>query len=87
MFGDYKAYIYTDKFKTCVKARQYGNQKLTEQFYRKENTKPLFEKHGILAAKKLNNYHCFIEVLKIIKFQEPTAQHSLYKFSNRDLSK
>ena len=85
LFGDYEAY--TDKFKTCVRAREYGNQKLTEKFYRKENTKPLFEKHGILATKNLYNYHCFMEVLKILKFQEPTAMHSLYKFSNRDLSK
>ena len=43
MFGDYEAY--TDKFKTCVRAREYGYQKLTEQFYRNENTKSIFEKH------------------------------------------
>ena len=79
--------IYTDKFETCVRAREYGNKKLTEQFYRKENTKPLFEKHGILAAKNFHNYHCYMEVLKILKFQEPTAMHYLYKFSNWDLSK
>ena len=72
--------IYTDKFETCVRAREYGYQKLTEQFYRNENTKSIFEKHWILAAKNLYNYDCFMEILKILKFQEPTAMHSLYKF-------
>ena len=85
MFGDTEAY--KNKFKTCVRARQYGNQILSEEFYKKENSKPLFEKHKILAVRNLFTYHCFMEIFKILKFQEPSAIHSLYKFSRRGISK
>ena len=41
LFGDFNAYI--DKFKTCGKTRPFISQILGSYFYKKENTKPLFE--------------------------------------------
>ena len=84
LFGDYNAYV--DKFKTCSRTRPIGNQILTEEFYCKEHSKPLFKKHGILAIKNLYTYHCSMETFKIIKFQSPIAIKSLYKFSSRATS-
>ena len=85
MFGDHQAY--TDKFKTCARARPIHEQILGETFYKKEKTKPLFEKHGILALQNLYTYHCFMETFKILKFHSPTGIYSLYKTSGRDNTK
>ena len=52
-------------------------------YLKKKNSKPLFEKHGILAIQNLYTYHCFMEIFKILKFQDPFSMHSFYKFSTR----
>ena len=69
MFGDTEAY--KEKFKTCARTREFGVQKLGTEFYKKEHTKPLFKKHGILTIQNLYNHHCFNEVLKILKERAP----------------
>ena len=83
LFGDFEAY--KDKFKTCARARSLpkANQILGPEFYKKEHTKPLFKKHGILAIQNLYSYHCFMEVFKILKFRTPISLHSLYTISKR----
>ena len=83
LFGDHEAYL--DKFKTCVRARPMPkeNQKLGPSFYEKENTKPLFKKHKLLAVQNLYNYHCFMEILKILKFRTPISLHALFTISHR----
>ena len=60
-----------------------SNYILGKSFYRKENTKPLFEKYKILAVQNLYTYHCFMETFKILKFRTPVTMLSLYKFSSR----
>ena len=81
MFGDREAF--TDKFKTCARTRLFENQILGQSFYKKENTKPLFEEHGILTVQNLYNYHCFMETFKILKFRTPMSIYSLYKIPKR----
>ena len=82
LFGDREAYV--DKFKTCARSRQIEYQILGTSFYKKENTKPLFEKHKILAVQNLYNYHCFIETFKILKFRTPISIFLLYKMPKRN---
>ena len=83
LFGDHEAYL--DTFKTCVRARLMpkDNQKLGPSFYQKEHTKPLFQKYKLLAVQNLYNYHCFMEIFKILKFRTPISLHSLYTISRR----
>ena len=84
LFGDFEAYL--EKFKTCARARPMpkNNQILGPEFYEKERTKPLFKKYEILAVQNLYSYHCFMETLKILKFQTPISLHSLYKLSGHN---
>ena len=81
LFGDREKFI--DKFKTCVRARPYPEQKLPPEFYIKEHSKPLFNKNQILNLKNLYTYHCANETFKIMKFKSPIAIHDLFTFSNR----
>ena len=81
LFGDREKF--KEKFKTCVRARPYQEQKLPPEFYIKESSKPLFMKNNILNVKNLYTYHCTNETFKIFKFRTPIAIHELYKFSNR----
>ena len=85
LFGDFQAYL--DKFKTCARCRPMPkeNQILGPKFYAKEHTKPLFKMHNILTVHNLYNYHCFIEVFKILKFRVPMSLFSLYKTSGRNI--
>ena len=81
MFGDTESF--KDKFMTCCRTRSFGNQKLGEEFYTKEHTKPLFKLHKILAVQNLYFYHLFMETFRLLKFQSPVTFHSLYELSNR----
>lgn len=81
LFGDKEAYL--DKFRTCVKARPYGSQKLDESFFEKEHTKPIFKQLGILSIHNLYTYHCLMEVFKILKLRTPISLYSKYNMSIR----
>ena len=82
LFGDREKFL--DKFRTCIRARPYQEQNLPTEFYVKEHSKPLFNKHKILNLKNLYLYHCANETFKIQKFRSPIVVHNLYKFSARD---
>ena len=81
LFGDKEAYL--DKFKTCARTRPYGEQTLGQDFYIKEHTKPLFNKHKLLTVQNLYFYHCSNETLKILKHRTPISLFSLFEFSKR----
>ena len=81
MFGDNAAFL--DKFKTCARARPIDEQRLDEQFYRKEPTKPIFSRHNILAVENLYRYRCLMDVLKILKYSTPVSLLSLFKKFHR----
>ena len=82
LFGDREKYL--DKFKTCVRARPFGEQALTSEFYKKEHSKPLFNEHNILNLKNLYFYHISNETFKILKFRSPISIHDMYNGSKRN---
>ena len=81
MFGDKEAYL--DKFKTCARSRNLEEQRLGQEFYKKEHTKPLFNKHSIMSVYNLYIYHCVNDVFKILKFRTPISLYSLFELSTR----
>ena len=84
LFGNLEAYL--NKLSTCARARPYGSQKLRQEFYQKEHTKPIFNDLKILAVQNLFKYHCISELFKIIKFRCPYPLYENIKVSNRDSS-
>ena len=81
MFGDRDAYL--DKFKTSARTRSLNNQRLGREFFQKEHTKPLFNKHSIMNIHNLYLYHCINDIFCILKFRTPIALYSLFCLSNR----
>ena len=81
MFGDKEKYI--EKFKTCARARAFGEQKLGEEFYTKEHTKRIFNGEKLMAVENLYYYHCAMDMSKIIKFRRPISLYSELKLSDR----
>ena len=81
MFGDRDAYL--DKFKTSARTRSLNNQRLGQEFFQKEHTKPLFNKHSIMNIHNLYLYHCINDIFSILKFRTPIALYSLFCLSNR----
>ena len=81
MFGDKEAY--REKFNTCARCRSFGHQFLGLEFYCKEHTKPLFQKHEIMTVHNLYSYHCVMELLKILKFRIPISLYSKFELSKR----
>ena len=81
MFGDKEAYL--DKFNTCARTRPFGSQLLGKEFFIKENSKPLFTKHGLLAIHNLYYYHCATEAFKLLKYRTPISLCSLFSLSRR----
>lgn len=81
LFGDKEKFL--DKFRTCARTRQISSQKLTNDHYIKEHTKPIFNKHSFLTLKNLYFYHCATETYKILKFRSPSALLEQFTFSNR----
>ena len=70
---------FSEKLMTCARTRPFNKQVLGSLFYEKEHTKPLFNSNHILTVNNLYVYHCFIELLKILKFRQPYALFELFK--------
>ncbi len=81
MFGDKEAYL--EKFKTCVRARAPDEQKLGSEFYIKEHTKPLFNKHEIFTVVNLYHHRTILDVFKILKTRIPLSLYSNFTISKR----
>ena len=74
---------YNDKFRTCARARPFHSQRLGNDFYVKESTKPLFNKHELLAVENLYRYRCLMELFTIVKSRTPVSLYYLFNISNR----
>ena len=81
MFGDKEKYL--DKFKTCARCREKDNQMLDNDFYCKEHTKPLFKVHEFMTVHNIYHYHCFMQILKILKLRTPISMFSKFTISKR----
>ena len=73
LFGDKQAYL--DKFKTSARARPIESQKLGQEFYQKERTKPLFNDHSLLTVQNIYNCQVLNTTCKILKLRTPIAIH------------
>ena len=80
LFGDKEAYL--NKFKTCARARGIENQYLGQKFYRRENSKPLFNRNNIMNVRNLFIYHCSNEICKILEFRTPICMFKIFTLSN-----
>ena len=69
VFGNKEQFL--DKFRTCAKARPYPAQKLGQEFFNNEHTKPLFIANHILTLQNLNFYHTCSAIFKIFKYRNP----------------
>ena len=81
LFGDKEAYL--DKFRTAVRARPISNQLLGEDFYKREHTKPLFNKYNILTLRNLYTYYTYMELFKILKLRDPITIFEEFVTSQR----
>ena len=81
LFGDKDAYL--DKFKTSARCRPFDSQILGQEFFAKENSKPLYNVNEILTVYNLYLYHTSNEVFKILKYRTPISLYSLYIRSTR----
>ena len=79
VFGNKERFL--DKFRTCAKARPYPDQKLGQEFFNEEHTKPLFIANHILT---LQNLFTFItHAVKYSKFSNIGIQESNINFRKR----
>ncbi len=81
MFGDNEAYL--EKHRTAARSRPIEAQKLGPEFFKKENTKPLFNLYEILTVHNLYNYHSLLCISKILKYHTPIALYSQISLSRR----
>ena len=81
LFGNKKSYL--EKFETCARARPFPLQKLTQDFYELEHSKPLFKDRNILSIQNLYTYHTFMEIFKILKLRYPISLFDLFNISSR----
>ena len=84
LFGNREEYL--EKFNTCARAREFGNQILGPDFYAKENSKPIFTKNKILALQNVYSYQTCLEVLKLLKLHSPPSLYARYTLSQRNNS-
>ena len=83
LFGDRERYI---EKKNTIKAAKENNSLhlLNPKIFVKENSKPLFYKHKILAFKNSYNYHLCLEIFKILKSKLPLSIYRSIKISARN---
>ncbi|KAL5266124.1 hypothetical protein ACHWQZ_G006691 [Mnemiopsis leidyi] len=81
MFGDKEAYL--NKMCTSARTRPKARQKLGQDFYEKEHTKPLFKLNNLLTIHNLYKYTCILEMFKIIKVGNPSSLLTLFHRSPR----
>ena len=81
LFGDRIAY--NDKLKTSARARPLGSQILGASFYKKEHSKPLFNKHSLFTVHNLYKYQTITTTYKTLQTHVPITFHSMFTPSSR----
>ena len=82
LFGNLEQLM--DKFNTCARARPFGDQILSSQFYMREHTKPIFNSNKILTVNNLYRYTSACELMKILKFGYPKILADSFTLSSRN---
>ena len=75
IFGNTEAFL--DKFRTSVRTRAFGEQKLGAEFYSREPSKPLFMRENILTIHNVYKHRILMELFKILKFRAPISLYNL----------
>ena len=70
-------------FEHVLRVRAKENQKLGQNFYTRELSKPIFKKMKLLTVKNLYRQRCIMEIFKIIKYKVPVLMISLVRESER----
>ena len=81
LFGDKESYL--EKFKTSARARPYELQKIGQEFYEKEHTKPLFNDNKMMTVHNLYKFQMISSIFKILKFRTPVSLYSCFQVSKR----
>ena len=81
LFGDKESYL--EKFRTTARARPYQAQKLGQEFFEKEHSKPIFNCNKIMTIFNLYNYQLLNNTYKLLKLRTPIALYSCLKISQR----
>ena len=74
MFGDKQAYL--DKFCTALRTRAPECHALGSQFFCKEPSKPLFNKHKLFVIENLYSFHLLMDLYKILKEHSPLSLYN-----------
>ncbi len=82
LFGETFSFDHVEYYQTCARVRTYQDH-IKEKDYTLENTKPLFNKHGLLTIHNLHNLNTAVELFKILKYRCPYPLFELFKFSGR----
>ena len=67
----------------CARTRPLEHQKLSDEIFEREHTKPLFSKHLLLTVHNLYSYHCCNELFKVLKHHTPISLFELFTLSKR----
>ena len=82
LFGNLEQFM--DKFNTCARARLFGDQILSSQFYMREHTKTIFNSNKILTVNNLYRYTSACVLMKILKFGYPKILADSFTLSSRN---
>ena len=83
LFGTHYTYDHPEFYQTCARVRTFQQHKAPKN-YVLEHTKPIFNEHNILSLHNLYQYHSFVEVFKLLKYNSPTPVYNLFLKSQRD---
>ena len=85
LFGNEYSFDHAGFYETCARTRSYIEHK-SDKNYCLEHTKPIFNKHKLMALPNLYVYHTFLELFKILKTHIPVSLFCLFTHSQRDTS-
>ena len=71
-FGKIFSFDHCEFYETCARARTYKDHK-TPKNYVLEHTKPLFNKHDILALQNVYILRTLTELFKVLKYRSPIS--------------
>ena len=85
LFGTKLNSDHAEYYNVCARSRTY-QQHTAEKDFKRENTKPLFNKQNLMTLHHLYIYHTFINLFKIMKFRTPISILSLFNNGLRNIN-
>ena len=85
LFGKEFSYDHPEYYETCARVRTFAEH-MAPKTFTLEHTKPLFNEYDLLSLGNLYEYHTFMEVFKLLKFQTPSSIREQFTLSYRNQS-